>query len=80
MRGDEAADLGVKLWAADRGVGLDFQPPVEPEALAVPGQNSGGLHDDETGPANSPRPVTARPTEDAIPPESERRGRTATDR
>ena len=54
-RGRGAADLGVKLRAADR-VWPGLPRPVEPEALAVPRQNRGGLHDDETGPSTHPDP------------------------
>jgi hypothetical protein len=51
---DQVAHLGVELRAADP-VRLGLPPPVEAEALAVPRQNGGGLHDDETGPQTRPQ-------------------------
>jgi hypothetical protein len=38
-----------------RRVGPGLPAPVEPEALAVPGQPRGRLHDDETGPPVRPQ-------------------------
>jgi hypothetical protein len=51
---DQVAQLGVESRAADR-VGPGPPAPVEPEALAVPGQHRGRLHDDETGPPARPQ-------------------------
>jgi hypothetical protein len=51
---DQVAQLGVESRAADR-VGPGLPAPVEPEALAVPGQHRGRLHDEETGPPASPQ-------------------------
>ena len=51
---DQVAQLGVESRAADR-VGPGLPAPVEPEALAVPGQHRGGLHDEETGPPARPQ-------------------------
>jgi hypothetical protein len=45
---DQVAYLGVKLRAADR-VRPRLPSPVEPEALAVPGEDGGRLHDDQAG-------------------------------
>ena len=45
---DEVAKLGVEPRAADR-VRPGLPAPVELEALAVPGEDGGGLDDDETG-------------------------------
>ena len=63
---DQVANLGGELRAADQ-VGPGLPPPVEPEALAVPRQNGGGLHDDETGPPAVPDPGQPDP-EDPVPP------------
>ena len=51
---DQVAQLGVESRAADR-VGPGLPAPVEPEALAVPDQHRGRLHDDETGPPARPQ-------------------------
>ena len=51
--GEGQAKLGVKLRAADQ-VWPGLPPPVEPEALAVPHENGGGLHEDEAGPLTRP--------------------------
>ena len=50
---DQVAKLGVECRAADR-VGPGLPLPVEPEALAVPGEDGGRLHDEETGPPTGP--------------------------
>src|SRR5262249_55203251 len=63
---DQLAQLGVELRAADpapRGL----PSPVELEALAVPGEDGGGLHDDETGPPARPDLREPDP-EDSVPP------------
>ena len=63
---DQVAQLGVELRAADR-VRPGLPSPVELEGLAVPGEDSGGLHDDETGPPARPDPREPDP-EDSVPP------------
>ena len=50
---DQVANLGVEARAADcPRPGLPL--PVELEALAVPGEDGGRLHDDEAGPPARP--------------------------
>ena len=62
---DELAELGVERRTADQpGAGLP--PLVELEALAVPGQDRGGLDDDEGRPPARPDPGQADP-EDPVP-------------
>jgi hypothetical protein len=63
---DQVANLGVKLRATHpvRGGPL---APIELEALAMPGEDGGGLHDDETRapsrpPAGEPGPEDPVPT------------------
>ena len=62
---DQTANLGVEPRAADR-VGPGLPPPVELEALAVPGQDGRGLNDDETGPPARPQAGQPDP-EDPVP-------------
>ena len=62
---DQLAQRGIEPRAADRG-GLRLPAPVELEALAVPGEHRGRLHDDETGSPVRPHPRQPHP-EDPIP-------------
>ena len=59
MLSDQVAKLGVEPRAADR-VGSGLPPPVELEALAVPGEDGGRLHDDEAGPPARPDGVDSQ--------------------
>jgi hypothetical protein len=62
---DQVANLGVESWAANRArPGLS--PPVELEALAMPGKDRGGLDDEEAGSPARPAPRKPNP-EDPIP-------------
>jgi len=62
---DQTANLEVEPRAADR-VGPGLPPPVELEAFPVPGQDSGRLNDDETGPPARPQAGEPDP-EDPVP-------------
>jgi hypothetical protein len=62
---DESAKLGVEPRAADR-VRPGLPPPVELEASAVPGEDGGGLHDDEAGASVGPDAGQPDP-EDPVP-------------
>jgi hypothetical protein len=62
---DQAADLGVELGSADH-VRPRLPPPVQLEALAVPGKDRGGLDDEEGGSPARPAPRQPNP-EDPIP-------------
>ena len=62
---DQLANRGVEPRAPDR-VALGLPPPVELEALAVPGKDGGGLNDDEVRPPARPDPGQPDP-EDPIP-------------
>ena len=63
---DQAANLGGELRAPDR-VRVGLPPPEQLEALAVPGENGGRLHDDEARPPARPDPGQPDP-EDPVPP------------
>ena len=65
IRRMRVAKLGVEPRAADR-VRPGLPPPVELEASAVPGQNGGGLNDDEAGPPARPEAGQPDP-EDPVP-------------
>ena len=69
---DQVAELGLELRTADR-VRPGLPSPVELEALAVPGENRGGLNDDEARAPAGPHAGQPDP-EDSIPP---RQGRSA---
>jgi hypothetical protein len=59
------ANLGGELRAADQ-VWLGLPPPVEPEPSAVPGEDGGGLNDEEV--VAPTRPQAGQPDpEDPIP-------------
>ena len=49
----QVANFGVEFRTANP-VRLGLPSPVELEALAVPGENRGGLNDDEAGPPTRP--------------------------
>jgi hypothetical protein len=63
---DQVANLGGELRAADCPR-PGPPPPVEPEALAVPGEDGGRLHDDEAGAPAGPHAGQPDP-EDPVPP------------
>jgi hypothetical protein len=63
---DQVAQLGVERRATDAG-GSGPPPPVELEALAVPGEDGGRLDDDKAGSPAGPDSGQPDP-EDAVPP------------
>jgi hypothetical protein len=62
---DQLAKLSIEPRAADRA-SLGLPSPVEPEALAVPGEDGAGLNDDETRAPTRPQAREPDP-EDPVP-------------
>ena len=62
---DQVANLRVELRTADRAR-LGLPSPIELEALAVPGEDGRGLHDDEAGAPVGPAAGQRHP-EDSVP-------------